>query len=156
MRVLLDLVTCVFLSVACEGASSPMSKSPAATTNSAFARAATAAHVVFEGEVRALGPTPGVWSGRFAAYQTVTYRVTKIVSDPGKRLSADAEVTVQHVLVAGSETADVQPQLRPALVAVGATVIVLANLNDGRWTGLDEHHGIVAADAEHRAALAGR
>jgi hypothetical protein len=91
-----------------------------------------------------------------AAYQAVSYRVTRIVADPDHRLSIDAEVTVHHLLVAGSETADTSPRLRPALAHPGATVIVLASWNGEHWTGVDEHHGIVIADAAHRAALTGR
>lgn len=155
MRALFAIASCVCLSAACEGAASPMPTSPAAT-HSTFARAATTARAVFEGDILAIGTTPGVWSGRFAAYQAVTYHVTKIVTDPDKRLSIGAQVIVQHLLVAGSETADTQPQLRPALVAVGATVIVLVSRSDDHWTGFDEHYGIVSADDAHRAALARR
>jgi hypothetical protein len=80
-------------------------------------------------------------------------RVDRIVADPDHRLSVGAEVTVQHVLVAGSETADTQPRLRPALVQPGAPVIVLARWSGDHWAGVDEHHGLVVADAAHRAAL---
>ena len=119
----------------------------------AFARAAAVAPTVFEGSVVAVGPTPAVWSGRYAAYQAVTYRVTRIVADPDRLLSVDAQVTVQHLLVAGSETADARPRLRPALAHAGAPVIVLARGTGDHWTGVDEHHGLVVADAAHRAAL---
>jgi len=87
------------------------------------------------------------------AYQAVTYQVTRIVADPDQRLSIDAQVTVQHLLVAGSETADARPRLRPALAHAGAPVIVLARWTGDHWTGVDEHHGLVVADAAHRAAL---
>jgi hypothetical protein len=127
---------------------------PSATTHATFERTAATASAIFEGEVVAVGPSPGVWSGRFVAYQTVTYRATKIVSDPDKRLEVGATVLVQHMLVAGSETADPQPRLRQALVVVGAMVIVLAKWSDGHWAGIDEHYGVVTADAPHRAALA--
>jgi hypothetical protein len=120
-----------------------------------FARAAASASLVFEGEVVAAGPTPGGWSGRFAAYQAVTYRVTRIAADRDRRLSVGAELTVHHLLVAGSATADTRPQLRPALTRAGAAVIVLARWTGDRWTGVDEHHGLVIADAAHRAALPG-
>jgi hypothetical protein len=132
-----------------------MLTSPAAI-HATFARAAAAAGAIFEGEILAIGPTPGVWSGRFAAYQAVTYRITKIVTDPDKRLSIGEQVIVQHLLVAGAETADLQPRLRRALVAVGAAVLVLVNWSDDHWTGFDEHYGIVTADDTHRAALVGR
>jgi hypothetical protein len=118
-----------------------------------FARAAAVAPTVFEGSVVAVGPTPAVWSGRYAAYQAVTYRVTRIVADPDRLLSVDAQVTVQHLLGAGSETADARPRLRPALAHAGAPVIVLARWTGDHWTGVDEHHGLVVADAAHRAAL---
>ena len=136
---------------ACNGAR-PMSP-PSTPSDPAFARAAAAASTVFEGSVVAVGPTPAVWSGRYAVYQAVTYRVTRIVADPDRRLSVDAQVTVQHLLVAGSETADAGPRLRPALAHTGAPVIVLASWSGDHWTGVDEHHGIVVADAAHRAAL---
>jgi hypothetical protein len=126
---------------------------PSPSSDPAFARAAAVAPTVFEGSVVAVGPTPAVWSGRYAAYQAVTYRVTRIVADPDHQLSVDAQVTVQHLLVAGSETADARPQLRPALAHAGAPVIVLARWSGDHWTGVDEHHGLVVADGAHRAAL---
>jgi hypothetical protein len=151
MRSLLAITLSLWTLAGCNGAR-PV-PTPQASSDPAFARAAAAAQVVFEGSVTAVGPTPAVWSGAFAAYQAVTYRITRIVADPDHRISIGAEVTVQHLIVAGSETADTQPRLRPALVQSGATVIVLARWSDGHWEGVDEHHGIVVADAAHRAAL---
>jgi hypothetical protein len=151
MRTLLAIISSLWIAMACNGASHVSAAST--PPDPAFARAAAAAPTVFEGSVVAVGAAPAVWSGRAASYQAVTYRVTRIVADRDRRLSVGGEVTVQHLLVAGSETADTQPRLRPALVQPGATVIVLAQWSDGRWAGVDEHHGLVVADAAHRAAL---
>jgi len=159
MRTLLALSLSLWTLAACNGAppvitppATPQA-TPQTSADPAFARAAASAPTVFEGTVVAVGPAPPVWSGRVMAYQAVTYRVTRIVADPDQRLSVDAQVTVQHLLVAGSETADTEPRLRPALAHPGATVIVLASWSGDQWTGVDEHHGIVVADAAHRAAL---
>lgn len=154
MRSLLAITLSLWLGAACNGA--PHMSTPSAPPDPAFARAAAAAPTVFEGDIVAVGATPAVWSGRYAVYQAITYRVTRVVTDPDHRLAAGAQVTVQHLLVAGSETADIHPRLRPALAHTGATVIVLARWAGDRWTAVDEHHGLVVADAAHRAALSHR
>ena len=153
----LSMVACAAAPGTAMAAPRPAAPSaPASPADPAFARAVATAPVVFEGDVVAVGPTPGVWSGRFVAYQAVTYRVTRIVVDADHQLSVGARLTVHHVLVAGSETADASPRLRPTLVHGGAAVIVLARWIGDRWAGLDEHHGVVVADAAHRAALTAR
>lgn len=152
MRTLLAIALSLWLGAACNGA--PHMSTPSA--DPAFARAAAAAPTVFEGEIVAVGASPVGWSGRYAVYQSVTYRVTRITADPDHRLTVGARVTVQHLLVAGSETADIRPRLRPALAHTGASVIVLASWTGDRWTAVDEHHGLVVADASHRAALSHR
>jgi hypothetical protein len=151
MRTLLGIISSLWIAAACNGASHVSTAS--APPDPAFARAAAAAPAVFEGSVVTVGATPALWSGRVAVYQAVTYRVTRVVADRDHRLSVGGEVTVQHLLVAGSETANHEPRLRPALARPGATVIVLARWSGDHWEGVDEHHGIVVADAAHRAAL---
>jgi hypothetical protein len=153
MRTQLAILSLLLLSIgaACNGPRHVSTASP--RPDPAFARAAAAAPTVFEGSVVAAGAAPPAWSGRYAVYQEVTYRVERIVADPDHRLSVGAELTVRHLLVAGSETADTRPRLRAALVQPGASVIVLARWSDDGWAGVDEHHGLVVADAAHRAAL---
>jgi hypothetical protein len=109
---------------------------------------------VYEATIAEVGRSPGAWSGVYAIYQTVTYRITKVHADRDRRLAVGDRVTVRHPLVASSETADREPRLRPDLVRVGASVIVLADWRDDQWTGVDERHGIVVNDAAHRAAVA--
>ncbi|HSS00286.1 MAG TPA: hypothetical protein VLM79_24680 [Kofleriaceae bacterium] len=151
MRALLAITLSLWLGVACSGA--PHASTPSAAADPAFTRAAAAAPAVFEGDIVAVGAAPAAWSGRYAVYQAITYRVTRVVTDPDHRLAVGTQVTVQHLLVAGSETADTRPRLRPALAHTGAAVIVLARWAGDRWTAVDEHHGLVVADAAHRAAL---
>jgi hypothetical protein len=154
MRPLLAITLSLWLGAACNGAPGVSAPSaPDAPADPAFARAAAAAPTVFEGEIVTVGAAPAGWSGRYAVYQAITYRVTRVVTDPDRRLAVGAQVTVQHLLVAGSETADTRPGLRPALAHAGAAVIVLARWTGDRWTAVDEHHGLVVADAAHRAAL---
>jgi len=149
----LAMILCLGLSGVCEAAPS---RSPAPVAAApAFVRAARAAGAVFEARVVDVGPPPGFWSGFAVAFQSVTYRITKIYGDRDHRLRVGKQVTVQHWIVAESDTADSEPRLRPDLVHVGATMIVLADWNarEQQWTGVDEHYGVVAADAAHRAAL---
>src|SRR5262249_47626438 len=94
---------------ACRGGATSMS----AGTNQAVATAATRAEVIFEGTITAVAPSPGVWSGRFAAYQAVSYQVTHVIADREQRLKGDGKVTVQHLLVTNSATADKTPRLNP-------------------------------------------
>lgn len=125
-------------------------------TEAALERAAKSADAVFEAVVVDAGRAPGVWSGVLAAYQTVTYRITKVVTAHDPRLSAGTKLAVSHAIVAKSATADRAPRLRPDLVHVGARVIVLArwSAGDRRWLGVDEDSGIVPDDAARRNALA--
>jgi hypothetical protein len=141
------------LGAACDAAP-PVAAAVPAPPDPAFVRAVRAADAVFEGVIVDVGRAPGAWSGSFAVHQAVSYRVTRIARDPERRLRVGERVQVQHVLVEGSATADTTPRLRPSLVRAGAGVIVLARWTSDHWTGVDEHHGIVAADAAHRAALA--
>jgi len=152
---LATLVAGPCLGAACVAEPRPAPAAPG-PPDPAFVRAARAAGAVFEGVVVEVGRAPGAWSGTFAIHQAVLYRVTKIVADPDRRLGVGALVQVQHLIVARSATADISPRLLPALVRAGAGVIVLARWTSDHWTGVDEHHGVVAADAAHRAALAGR
>lgn len=147
------------LGALCNGApagAAPASPAPPAVgkVDPAYARAARAAPAVFEGEIVRVERGPKAWSGTLVIYQAVTYRVTRVVTDRAGRLSTGAELTVRHPVVAQSATADTtEPQLRPALARVGNAVIVLAAWSDDRWTSTDENHGLVIADATHRAAL---
>ena len=173
MKIKLSIVACVILCTTCGATQSPISaessvNEPTSTESDsasasnrgvssekddAFVRAAKEASAVFEGTVVAVGPAPMGWSGLVEVYQTVTYRISRVVADRDKRLSVGATISVHHVIVAKSETADTKPQLRLDLVNVGSTVIVLADWRDDLWVGIDEHFGIVPADAAHRAAL---
>jgi hypothetical protein len=125
-------------------------------------RANTArAPVIVTGSILAVGPSPGIWSGRFPVYQEVTYqpRHWKRLIPP--RAPDLERLVVRHLLVAGSRTADPDhPRLRPDLFQVGAEMLLFLELIDGHWTCLGEDYGAVPVTDEVRevvdAALARR
>jgi hypothetical protein len=103
--------------------------------------------LVFLGAVDTVGPPPGRWSGYFASWQEVHYRVDAIVkgSLPG------AGVVVRHVVVKGSplaEPGDI-PRLASSLFHAGARLLVMAaGEGDGTWSSWSERFGaLTQADA---------
>ena len=142
----------VAMIVGCSKGASEMPTSTAGN-DAPLAVAARAADAVWVGEILEVGPAPGLWSGRFAVYQEVTYRPTQVLADRGARLGGVSRVTVRHVIVGGTATADVTPRLRPELAQVGATALVLARWSGDHWEGVDEHHGLGPATAANVAAV---
>lgn len=126
---------------------------PTAPAKPQLAAAMRAADAAWVGEVLEVGAAPGFWSGRFAVYQEVTYQPTRMLLDREGRLAGVARVTVRHVIVGNSATADTEPRLRPELAAVGATVLVLARWRADHWEGVDEHAGLSAATDANLAAV---
>jgi len=77
--------------------------------------------LLFVGEVMDLGIEPRAWSGRFAMYQTVNYRIHSILK--GQRESDRIEV--RHAVVKNSPTARAdRPGLSQQMFARGARLIV--------------------------------
>ena len=116
-------------------------------------RAATAApEIVFVGTVAALGREPGYWSGFVSAFQRVDYTGVNVL----KGTFAGDTISVDHILVSGSKTADRgdTPRLSPALFRNGAKVIVSAQQTErGVWVSRAENTGTIrwSPEAEARA-----
>ena len=103
--------------------------------------------LVFVGTVASLGNPPSGWSGYAGSYQTVTYKVERIL----KGKYDTPQITIQHILVYGSNTAASgdKPGLSPELFAVKAKLIVSAQkIEEGRWKSLSEDAGALPATDE--------
>src|SRR5690348_4602658 len=74
--------------------------------------------------VEDVGDPPGGWSGTYAAYQQVRYRVKQFT--PRRPVgAAPKEITVRHPVVARSRTADRhQPRLDPILFQKGNELVL--------------------------------
>ncbi len=104
-------------------------------------------HLVFIGTVLSLGKPPLDWSGYGSAYQTVNYKVEKIL----KGQHSTPEIAINHVVVYGSKTAQQgeTPGLSPDLFAVNAKLIVSAQkTQSGVWKALAEDTGALPATQE--------
>ena len=114
------------------------------------ARVPVDAPVLFVGTVVSVGPAPGAWSGTLVMQQRVTYTVGRVLNGP---VEPGQQVTVAHVLVAGSATADTDtPRLDPQLFAVGRELLVAATPGDP-LTAIDETVGAQPLTEALRAAL---
>ena len=103
--------------------------------------------VIFIGTAMSLGKAPAAWSGFGSAFQTVNYKVEKLL----KGQFAQPEISVYHIVVADSLTADHgdTPRLSPALFAAQAKLIVSAQkTQDGIWKSLSEDQGALPASPE--------
>lgn len=117
------------------------------------AQVAREAQVVLIGTVVAVGPPPGIWSGRMAVRQSVVLQVSSVL----KGYAPGPNVTVNIPVVAKSRLADsTQPALSPAIFKIGAILIVLANLDETRQMldGLDENISAIGASPNNQAAIA--
>lgn len=104
-------------------------------------------NLVFTGIVLSLETAPPNWSGYGGAYQTVNYKVEKIL----KGLHSAPEISIHHIVVYGSLTAQEgeTPGLSPELFAVNAKLIVSAQKSeDGDWKCLSEDSGALPATSE--------
>lgn len=109
-----------------------------------------AATLVVDAEVVGVDPSPGAWSGVLAMYQGVRYRVHRVI----KGKLDDKTVRIEHLLVAGSPTADgKEPRLDPRLFHPGARLVVFARPAGKAWRALDEHDAVVPATDELVSAL---
>jgi len=103
--------------------------------------------LIFVGTVVSVGNPPHGWSGYGGSYQTVTYKVEKILK--GKQETP--QISVQHIVVYGSNTAQhgEKPGLSSELFAPNAKLIVSAQKTDeGRWKALSEDASALPATDE--------
>jgi len=103
--------------------------------------------LVFVGVLLSLGKPPLYWSGGSNAYQTAKYKVERIL----KGQYGASEISIDHVLVWGSRTAESgeTPGLSRNLFAVNSRLIVGARRADsGIWKALDEDYGALPATDE--------
>lgn len=100
-----------------------------------------AADLIVIGSVTAIGPPPPAWSGMFAAWQRVDYRVVRWLKRAADAAPAQA-ISVFHPVVSGAPTADpTAPRLRQSVFYPGAELILFLRRADGRLEVFDEHRG---------------
>jgi hypothetical protein len=100
--------------------------------------------LIFVGSVLSVGKPPRGWSGYGGSYQTVQYKVEKIL----KGQLEEPQITIQHIVVYGSNTAQEgdKPGLSPELFSVNAKVIVSSQKTEsGTWKSLSEDAGALPA-----------
>jgi hypothetical protein len=110
-------------------------------------RTAKASELVFVGTVLSTGEPPSYSSGMIPAYQEVTYRVGEVL----KGRVAQAEVTVSHVVVEDSATAEPGdvPELSRSLFAKGNRLLVFAVRGpEDAWVGWNDLGGAVPYNAD--------
>jgi len=103
--------------------------------------------LIFVGTVVSIGNAPRGWSGYGGSYQTITYKVEKIL----KGQLETPQISVQHIVVYGSNTAQrgEKPGLSSELFATNAKLIVSAQKTDeGKWKALSEDASALPATDE--------
>lgn len=96
-------------------------------------------------------PAPGAWSGTFAFYQGVRYRVVAIAKGAAP---VGETLTILHPVVAGSPTADQRhPKLRSSLFDPAHTLVVFARTEKGQLYCLNENDGVLPLNEELRQRL---
>lgn len=98
-------------------------------------------------------PTPGFWSGQFAAIQIVRYDIKESI----KGGLSSGVIDAGHYLVHGSCSADrSKPQLSPELFRKGnRLVLFLSHEEKGGYLVRDENCGAIASSAETVAKIRG-
>jgi len=103
--------------------------------------------LIFVGTVVSVGNPPRGWSGYGGSYQTVTYKVDKIL----KGQYETSQISIQHIVVYGSNTAEngEKPGLSSELFVINAKLIVSTQkTDDGKWKALSEDSGALPATRE--------
>jgi hypothetical protein len=103
--------------------------------------------LIFIGTVSSVGVPPQGWSGYAGAYQTVSYKIEKILKGQYEK----PQISIHHVVVYGSNTAQEgdQPGLSSKLFAINAKLIVSAQKTDNdQWKALSEDAGALPATTE--------
>lgn len=104
---------------------------------------ARAAEAVVIGKVLSVGPPPPAWSGMFAAWQQVDYRVLDWLRKPDKT-ELPQQISAYHLVVAGAPTADpAAPRLRASIFHPGAELILFLREVESRYEVFDEHLGVL-------------
>lgn len=135
-------------------AAAPAAAKGGAVIPDALQRNLEAAPLVLEAEVVAVRKSPGAWSGTLAIYQDVEYRARRPIKG---ELAAGAAVTVGHLLVMGSPTAEPRrPELRGSLFRPGARLVIFARREARGWVALNEVDAVAPATDELVTALAER
>ena len=104
-------------------------------------------HLVFIGSVISVGKPPRDWAGFGGAYQTVTYKVEKIL----KGETTESEISIVHSVVFGALTAQEgdTPGLSPELFAPKSKLIISAQrTQSGFWKSLAENYGALPATSD--------
>lgn len=102
---------------------------------------------IFVGSVEQLGPAPAHWSGYFASYQEVRYRVDETV----KGVFPDRQLVVTHLVVKNSPTAEPGdiPGLSCKLFSSGASLLVMGVKDSlGGWSSPSERFGAMPYSTE--------
>ena len=100
--------------------------------------------LVFVGTVRSVGRAPIDWSGYGNTYQTVQYKVERVF----KGENTQAEISIDHVVVYGSKTAQPgdTPGLSTDLFAPNAKLLVSARKSQsGAYKSLSDNYGAMPA-----------
>jgi len=110
------------------------------------------AELVLVGRVVRIGPPPPAWSGSYAAFQEVRYRLLRTLKG---NLASDAEeFAVAHPVVAQSTTADApKPGLSRLLFARDAELVLFLHRSGSHLEAFDENLGAVAATPDVLMAL---
>jgi hypothetical protein len=103
--------------------------------------------LIFIGTILEVGTAPKDWAGYISSYQTVRYKVDQIL----KGQYGAPEISVEHIVVHGSKTAEPgeTPKLASTIFYPGASLIVSAGRPDAtRWTSGNEVIGAVPNSAD--------
>jgi hypothetical protein len=104
---------------------------------------ARAADSVVIGKVLSIGPPPPAWSGMFAAWQQVDYRVLDWLKKPETR-DLPQRISAYHLVVSGAPTADpAAPRLRASIFHPGAELILFLREAGSRYEVFDEYLGVL-------------
>ena len=104
-------------------------------------------NLIFIGSVLDVDKPPREWSGCGNSYQTVKYKIVRII----KGQYGASEISVDHVVVYGSKTAQAgdTPGLSRSMFSPNNELIIFARKADsGRWKDTDEVHGALPATDE--------
>jgi hypothetical protein len=103
--------------------------------------------LIFVGAVVSVGKPPYGWSGYAGSYQTVTYKVEKVL----KGKYDTPQISVEHIVVYGSNTAQSGERagLASELFAPNAKLIVsVQKTEEGIWKALSEDASALPATDE--------